>query len=228
MSLQRFFAIGLAAFLALAADVDEPTAAAALREALGAGAREAVALAARTDGFYGNPRIRIPLPESLRPLARGLRSMGMKRPVEEFELAMNRSAEHAAGEALDVLAGAIASLKLTDARAILRGGDTAGTDYLRRTTTEELRERFAPIVRRGMRQVGLVQSYERLVEHWRALPGAAQPQLDLESYVTDETLDGLYLEIAEQERRVRREPAARTTALLERVFGALDAPVGQR
>jgi hypothetical protein len=190
-----------------------------LKEALSASARSAVALTSRTDGYFGNPKLRIPIPESMKTMTRGLRKIGLKGQVDEFELAMNRSAERAAGEAFDVFAAAISQMKVTDARAILGGGETAATGYFQRTSSEELRARFTPIVQRGMEQTGLVQAYERLLQHWRAMPMAPQPQLDLDEYVTGKTLDGLFLVMGEEERKIRTDPAARGSDLLRRVFG---------
>jgi hypothetical protein len=227
----RHLVAPLAAWLALGMDPDPPTALAGLKEALRVSARNAVALTSRSDGFAGNPAIRIAIPESARQMARGLRQMGLKGQVQEFEVALNRAAETAAGESFDVLAGAIEQLKPGDARAILAGGERAATEYFRSSASEELRARFAPLARRGMRRAGLVQAYDRLLQHWRAMPEASAPQLDLEQYVTDEALDGLFLVMGEQERKIRRDPAARSSELLRRTFGARpasQAPVGQR
>jgi hypothetical protein len=224
-------AVPVAALLVLGADLDAPTALAGLKEGLRASARSGVAKASRIDGYFANPAIRIPVPESAKAMARGLRQMGLKGPVQEFELALNRAAESAAGEAVDVLDGAIEELKVGDAREILGAGGTAATEYFRRTASEEVRARFAPIARRGMRRAGLVQAYDRLLQHWRAMPEAEPPQLDLEEYVADEALDGLFALMAEEERRLRTYPAARTSDLLRRAFGAppaSQAPVGQR
>ena len=219
----RRLAVLLAACTALGMEPDPATQAAGLKEALRIAARNAAALSARPDGYYRNPKIRIPLPEAARPMAHGLRAIGMKGPLQEFELAMNRSAESAAGEAFDVFSSAIAELKVADARAIVGGGATAATDYLRSTSSEELRLRFAPIVHRGMEKAGAAQAYERLLQHWRSLPNAADPGLDLDAYVTDEALEGLFKVMGEEESKIRSDPSARASDLLKQVFGARPA-----
>jgi hypothetical protein len=217
----RRLAVLLAASVALG--MDPATQVSGLKEALRVAARNAAALTSRPDGYYRNPKIRIGVPESLKPMTRGLRQIGLKGPIDEFELAMNRSAESAAGEAFDVFSTAIAQMKVADARAIVGGGQTAATDYLRSTSSEELRLRFAPIVHRGMEKAGAVQAYERLLQHWRALPLATDPGLDLDAYVTDEALKGLFTMMGEEERKIRTDPSARVTDLLRQVFGARPA-----
>jgi hypothetical protein len=153
-------------------------------------------------------------------MARGLKRIGFASQLDEFELSMNRAAESAAGEAFDVFAAAIGTLSIADARSILGGGETAATRHLERTASDELRERFAPIVERSMAKTGVVAIYDRLLQHWEALPLASNPNLVLDEYVTQKALDGLFLMIGEQEQRIRTDPAARTTDLLERVFGS--------
>jgi len=219
----RHLAVLLAACAALGMQPDPALQIAGLKEALRVAARNAVALTSRPDGYYRNPEIRIAVPGSLKPMTRGLRQIGLKGPIGEFELAMNRSAENAAGEAFEVFSTAIAELKVADARAIVGGGATAATDYLRGASSEELRLRFAPIVRRGMEKAGAVQAYERLLQHWRALPGATDPGLDLDAYVTDEALAGLFKMMGEEERKIRSDPSARASDLLRQVFGARPA-----
>jgi hypothetical protein len=211
--------IVLASALLLGLDVDPTTAAEGLKEALRVGTRGAVALVSRKDGFYADPGIRIPLPGAMKDMARGLRRIGFKAQIEEFELALNRAAESAAGEAFDVFAAAIGEMSIPDARALLGGGDTAATAYLERTSSDELGLRFAPIVEKSMAKTGVVAIYDRLLQHWKAMPPGTKPDLDLDEYVTRETLDGLFLKIGEQERRIRTDPAARSGELLQRVFG---------
>jgi hypothetical protein len=203
-----------------AGELDEGTIARGLRQALEVGTRRAVSRTAVEDGFLGNQRIRIPVPESLEPMASALRRFGLGAQVDELEVAMNRAAERAAGEAADVLLAAVRSMTLADARQILEGGDTAATEYFRRTTRAELRTRFEPIVAEKMQAVGLARLYDGLVARYEALPIPKQPAPDLQEYVTDRALDGLFTSLAEEEQRIRADPAARTTELLRRVFGA--------
>jgi hypothetical protein len=198
----------------------EATIAAGLREALQIGAERSVARAARPGGFLDDPRVRIPLPPQLDKLGRGLRALGFAGAVDDLETAMNRTAERAAREAEGPLVAAVTSLQIADARAILAGPDDAATEYLRRTSGDALRERFAPVVASAMRGTDVHRAYEELRSRNRALALLADPTVDLERYVTEETLDGLFTLIRSEEHRIRTDPAARTTELLRAVFGA--------
>lgn len=206
--------------LGASAPLDDGTVIAGLKEALRVGTRNAVAATARPDGFLANPRIHIPVPEQLDTMARGLRAVGLGGQVDELEVAMNRAAEAASAEAFDVFAAAVSQMTFADARGILEGGETAATQYFERTTRADLRQRFEPIVVEGMRSVGLARLYDQLLARWRAIPLAPDPGLDLRAYVTERGLDGLFTMLADEERRIRTDPAARTTELLRRVFGA--------
>jgi len=188
-----------------------------------AGLREAVASTSRPGGFLANERIRIRPPESLDTMARTLRTVGLGRQVDGLEVAMNHAAEQAAGEALDVFWTAIRRMTVRDAFGVLEGSETAATDYFRRTTSDDLRARFAPIVEEKMSAVGLVRLYDDLVARYRATPlgavGLAGEPPDLRTHVTQAALDGLFTVLGQEEARIRRDPAARTTELLRRVFG---------
>jgi len=191
---------------------------AGLKQALEVGTERAVGRISRQDGFLRNPRIRIGLPDSLQTMAAGLRGMGLGGRIDELELAMNRAAEQASAEATEVFWQGIRQMSFADARGILAGGDTAATEYFERTTRKPLRERFEPIVAERMRSVGLVRLYEDLASRYAALPFTTRPALNLERYVTDGALDGLFQVLGEEERRIREDPEARTTALLKEVF----------
>ena len=152
-------------------------------------------------------------------MGRTLRRLGLGRQVDELEVAMNRAAEEAAGEAREVLVRAVTSLTFDDAMRILDGGSTAATDFLRARTGEEIRSRFHPIVVAKMDQVGLSRLYRQLAAEYNRLPLVSRPAVDLDDYVTDEALDGLFTVLGEEEKRIREDPLARTTELLRRVFG---------
>jgi hypothetical protein len=199
--------------------LDSATVAAGLREALAVGTANAVETTSRTDGFWRNPAIRIPLPEALAPMASTLRGLGLSRQVDELELTMNRAAEQAAGEAAPVFLDALQGMTISDALGILNGGDTAATEYFRSRTSDELRTRFAPIVGDQMSRLGLVQLYDGLAARYAALPLTTTPPVDLRDYVTDRALGGLFTVLGQEETRIREDPAARTTELLQRVFG---------
>jgi len=195
----------------------------ALKQALVLGARRAVGRASETDGFFGNPTIRIPLPESVEKVGESLRSLGMGQVVDEFELSLNRAAEEAAAEATPILVDAVKNVGFEDVLSILTGGDTAATDTLRAKTGERLAAVFKPIITKKMDEVGVTRSYERLMERGGPLVmllGGGEEQ-DLPDYVTGKALDGLFALVAEEEAKIRKDPAARTTELLERIFGAL-------
>jgi hypothetical protein len=191
-----------------------------LKEALEVGTRQAVGRTSGLDGFYGNSLIRIGLPDELDSLAKGLRTIGLGSQVDELELSMNRAAERAAGEATQSFWNAIRQMSFADARAILQGSETAATEYFESRTRPELRERFAPIVSEKMDEVGLARLYDGLVARYTALPLTSEPPVDLRSYVTEGALDGLFQVLGEEERKIRSDPAARSTELLRRVFGS--------
>lgn len=201
-------------------ELDESTVTRGLREALRIGAGRAIDRTSRIDGFLANELIRITLPEELDRMAEALRRIGFSRQVDELEVGMNRAAERAAGEARGIFTNAIAELTIGDAFAILRGHDTAATDYLRDRTEGELRARFQPIIDDKMREVDLYQGYNRLADIYNSLPLGQEPAVDLATYLTDEAMDGLFEILATEERRIREDPVARTTELLRRVFSA--------
>jgi Protein of unknown function (DUF4197) len=198
--------------------LDEETVARGLREALRIGTGRAVERTSRIDGFLADELIRIHLPEELQDMAAALRRIGFSRQVDELEVAMNRAAEKAAGEARVIFVDAVTGMSIADAFGILRGGDTAATDYLRERTADRLRQRFHPIVRDKMEDVGLYRSYNQLAEAYNALPFTRKPALLLDDYLTEEALDGLFTTLGQEERRIREDPIARTTELLRKVF----------
>jgi hypothetical protein len=192
-----------------------------LKEALAQGVKRAITQLGRRDGFEGNPVVRILVPKKLRGLTDTARRLGAGSKVDEFELSMNRAAEQAVPVAADVFANAVRQMSVRDAVDIVRGADDAGTQYFRRVTEDSLRAKFQPIVAKATDQAGVTQRYKSLVGKNAGignLLGGGQP-MDLDAYVTDEAMDGLFHVVAEQERDIRRNPAQRTTALLRRVFG---------
>ena len=197
----------------------EDRVAAGLREALRVGTERAVERTSRPGGFLDAPRLRIPLPDALDTPARGLRAIGLGHHVDELEVTMNRAAERAAAEATPVFWDAVRGLTIADAQQILNGGDTAATDLFRDRTSSALTRRFRPEVQGAMRQVGLYRDYEQLLAAWERVPLADKPSLDLTEFVTDRTVAGLFTVLGEEERRIRRDPVARTTELLREVFG---------
>ena len=190
-----------------------------LKEALRVGTRNAVGQTSAPDGFWGDPLIRIAMPDELDKMATGLRTIGFGSQVNQFELSMNRAAEKASGEAFDLFVDSIRQMTFSDARNILNGPDDAATSFFRRTAGARLQARFEPIVHQSMQQVGLVQVYGDLLARWRAVPLAPQPIFDLDHYVTRRAVDGLFTVVATEEKKIRTDPAARVTDLLKTVFG---------
>jgi hypothetical protein len=196
-----------------------------LKEALNLGVNHAVTSLGREDGFLANVQVRIPTPEKLRPVEQTLQRLGQGQLVDEFHVAINRAAEKAVPEAAEVLVGAIKQLTLTDAERILRGRDTEATDYFKRTSEADLHERFLPIVKDATARTGVTAAYKRMTGY----PGVnifseallGKEAADLDGYITQKALDGLFLKIGEEEKLIRENPAARVTEILRKVFGAI-------
>jgi hypothetical protein len=193
----------------------------ALKAALEKGSLAAVANLGRTDGFFGNPQVRIPLPDSMQRAEKLMRRFGMGRQADELILALNRAAEAAVPEAKQLFVDSVRKMTLQDAKGILQGGDIAGTEYFRRSTEGQLRKRFLPIVQKATDNVGLAQQYERYAEKGVALGLVKKEDADLDGYVTQKALDGLFLMVAEEEKKIRKDPIAAGTSIIKKVFGAL-------
>ena len=196
---------------------------AGLKEALGKGADQSVLRGSALDGFWKDDRIRIPFPPEAEKMRGTLTSIGMSGQVEEFELTMNRAAEEAAKEALPVLRDAVTGMSVDDGFAILKGGDHAATTYLKDKTHITLTDRFAPIVARATQKVALTNYWTPLAKGYNKaglFTGAKAVDPDLDAYVTQKAIDGLFVLIAEEEARIRKDPLARTSDLLRRVFAS--------
>ncbi len=202
-----------------AAPLDEETVAAGLREALDVGTGRAVETLSAEGGFGASDVLRIPIPENLETMASRLRSVGLDDQVDRFEDQMNTAAEQAAGQALDVFAGAIRQMTIQDAFGILNGPQDAATMYFRDRTESELTARFSPVVDDVMQQLGVVRVYEDLVTRYNAIPLVRRVDFDIQGYVVAQTMNGLFSTLAHEEQRIREDPIARTTSLLQRVFG---------
>jgi hypothetical protein len=196
-------------------------AAAALKAALERGSAAAVASLGRTDGFFGNALVRIPLPESVQRAEKLMRRLGMGEHADELVVTLNRAAEAAVPEARQLLIDSVRRMTVQDAKGILQAGEAAATHYFRRSTEAALRKRFAPIVQRAIDKVGLAQQYNRYAERGAALGLMREEDANLEHYVTQKALDGLFVMLAQEERKVREDPGAAGAAIIRRVFGAL-------
>lgn len=192
-----------------------------LKQALTDAAGIAVGKLGVENGYLGNPKVKIPLPPSLRRVEGAMRVMGMRRQADELVVTMNRAAEAAAPEAKALLIDAAKKMTVQDAKQILTGGDTAVTEYFRRTTQSQLTERFLPIVKKATDRVGLAQQYNSIAGQGAALGLVKEDQSTIERYVTAKALDGLYLMIGEQERAFRQNPLGASSDIVKKVFGAL-------
>lgn len=194
-----------------------------LKEALTKGVRFAVNSLGRQDGFLKNPRVKIPLPKNLQKVEKGLRLAGQGRAVDEFVTSMNRAAEKAVPVAIDVFVDSIKQMTFDDARQILFSGrDDAATQFFKRTSEETLRGKFRPIVEDFTESVGVTQKYKTMIgKYGFAAQLLGQDATDIDGYVTQKALDGLFMLVADEERKIRKDPIGRTTSLLKKVFGIL-------
>lgn len=192
-----------------------------LKEALRIGAKNAVERASRTNGYLGNPDIRIPLPKSIGKAEGIVRGAGYGAPLDAFLESMNRAAERAAPQATSLFVEAVQGMTLDDARGILDGPDDAATTFLREKTFDRLRDVFKPEVHDAMARVDVTRRYQDLTSQLTSLPFLdTLESLDLDRYVTEKALDGLFFMIAREEQKIRQDPAARVTDLLKDVFGS--------
>lgn len=204
-----------------AAGLTQGDAAGALRVTLERGANAAVDLLARTDGFLGNPKVRIALPGHLNDVAKWMAAIGQQRRVDELVTAMNRAAEAAVPKARSLLISAVKGVSLQDAQQIIAGGENSVTTFFAEKTRIPLGQEFLPIVTQATEKVSLAAKYNKVASKAASLGMLDARDANLEEYVTGKALDGLYLMIGEEERRIRRDPAATGVALLKKVFGAM-------
>lgn len=190
-----------------------------LREALVIASQRSSEQVSRPGGYLDNGEIRIPLPPTLQDAADQLRRFGLSRQIDELQRSMNRAAEAAATEAVAVFTGSIRQMSPSDVMAVFNGGDDAATRYLRSTSEDVLRQRYQPIVAERLQQVEGVALYQQIASSWNRVPGVQPLEANLETFVTNQALDGLFLVIAAEEKRIRSDPVARTTELLREVFG---------
>jgi hypothetical protein len=189
-----------------------------LKQALEIGTTNAVKTVSVINGYYKNPKIRIPLPSNIQKVEKYLRAAGFGQHVDAFEKSMNRAAEKAAPRAKVIFWNAIKQIKFADARQILDGRDNEATLYFKEKTFHQLQDTFKPITRKAMSEAGVTRLYLDLNDKIRSIPFLESMSFDLDQYVTDRALDGLFLMLAEEEKKIREDPAARVTDLLKKVF----------
>jgi hypothetical protein len=194
---------------------------AAFKAAIDKASQAAVAALGRQDGFLGNPKVKIPLPESLERAEKLMRRVGAGKYADELVVTMNRAAEAAVPEAKTLLLDSVKKMSVQDAKGILTGGETAATDYFRRTTRDQLHQRFLPVVHKATNKVKLAQKYEQFADKAAGAGLLSKEAADLDGYVTTKALDGLYLTIAEEEKKIRKDPVGTGSAIIKKVFGSM-------
>ncbi len=190
-----------------------------LREALRVGTQRVVAALGRTDGFNGDPQIHIPLPDNMQRAQKFLRRFGLSAMADDLELRLNRAAEAAIPEASSLFADTIAAMTIDDVRAIYNGPKDAATQYFRKKMQAPLAERMKPIVEKALGEAGAIKSYDALIGEYKSIPLVPDIRADLTRHVVTKALDGAFLYLAREEAKIRENPAARSTALLKKVFG---------
>ena len=197
----------------------EKDAADGIREALVNGTGQSVKLVSVLDGYWGNSEIRIPFPEEAKDMESKLRTIGMGKKVDEFNVSMNRAAEKAAAEAKHIFIAAIKGMTVRDAINIVKGANNAATMYLKNTTSPELIDKFQPIIKTSLDNVNATRYWSDLITMYNKIPLVRKMNPDLPAYVTQKAIDGLFIMIAKEELKIRKDPMARTSELLKRVFG---------
>ena len=193
---------------------------AGLKEALKVGTENTVNLTGKTDGYFANQAIKILMPEKLRTVETGLRTIGYGPKVDEFVLSMNRAAERAAPAARQIFGDAVTQMSFDDVRKVWSGPDNAATQYFRGKTSGKLTEAFTPVVDKAMGETGVTRQYKELIGRFDSIPFMKRETFDIDHYVVDKSLGGLFHVLGDQEKQIRTNPTARTTELLKEVFGA--------
>jgi hypothetical protein len=199
--------------------LDDATIVSGLKEALSVGTGNAVTSTSALDGYFANQAIKILMPESIRKVTDVMAKFGYQKEVDEFVLSMNRAAEKAAPYAREYFVDAIKQMTFEDARKIWQGSDTAATEYFKSKTSDKLYNAFKPTVSESMDQVGTTKAYKDMMGTYTSIPFMKAESLDLDHYVTTKSLDGLFYVVGQEEKKIRTNPAARTTDLLKTVFG---------
>jgi hypothetical protein len=210
---------GVQKMLGTQSELSEDKITAGLKEALQIGTRNAVQIVSKKGGFYDNPKIRIPLPEPIQKVEALARAGGFGKQIDEFEMSMNTAAEKAAPQAKAIFWDAIKQMTFSDARKILNGRQDEATLYFKDKTYDRLSELFRPVIHQSMSKFGVTQKYQTLEQMVAGIPVLGGERFNLDRYVDEKALDGLFYMLAQQEKKIREDPAARVTELLKEVFG---------
>ena len=198
--------------------INESTIVTALKEAISVGTDNAVKSVSELDGYLANQAIKILIPEKFKMVTDGLRKIGYNKPVDDFIVSMNRAAEKAAPQAKSIFIDAIKEMTFDDAKKILNGNKTAATEYFKTKASEKLYDAFNPIISSSVNEVGATRYYKDMLSKFSSLPFVKAGTLNLDDYVTNKALEGLFYMIGEEEKKIRTDPKARVTELLEKVF----------
>ncbi|MFH1319217.1 MAG: DUF4197 domain-containing protein [Bacteroidota bacterium] len=190
-----------------------------LKEALSIGTNNSSSKASKADGFFKNPEIKIPFPPEAVKMEIKLRQLGMGSQVDKFILTLNRAAEEASKEAASIFINAIKGMTISDGIGVLKGADNAATQYLKDKTSTDLKVKFKPVVNRAIQKVEVTKYWNPLITKYNKIPFVEKLNPDIEEYATQKALDGLFTLIAQEELKIRKDPLARVTDLLKRVFG---------
>ena len=190
-----------------------------LKEALTVGSNKSSAQASKADGFYKNPAIKIPFPPEAKQMESTLKGIGMTKQVDKFTMQLNRAAELAAKDAAPIFVNAIKSMSIADGFTILKGANNAASTYLKDKTNAELTAKFKPIVASALKKVAITKYWNPLVTTYNKVPGAKKQNPNLEAYVTQRAIEGLFKLVADEELKIRKDPASRVSDLLKKVFG---------
>ena len=213
--------LALQSYAADISDISNSEATSGLKEALIVGAGKAINNLGSTDGFFGNPLVKIPLPDGMQKAEKAMRMFGMGKQADDLVLKMNRAAELAVPEAKTLLVNAVKKMSVKDAKDILTGGEDAATQYFKTATSGPMAEKFLPIVKKATENVQLAQQYNKYAEMGSKYGLVKKEQANVEQYVTQKTLDGVYLMMAEEEKGIRRDPMGQASSILKKVFGSL-------
>ena len=193
--------------------------AAGLKEALTNGISKGSDIVSQMDGYFKNPEIKLPFPPEAKKAEDKLRQMGMGSEVDKFVLSLNRAAEDAAKEAKPIFVTAIKEMTIQDAAGILKGQPDAATQYLKKTTSSPLKEKFKPVIQNSLSKVNATKYYSDLINTYNKIPLVQKMNPNLDEYATDKAIEGLFIMIAKEEKNIRQNPLARTSELLKKVFG---------
>jgi hypothetical protein len=199
--------------------LSQQDAVAGIKEALEKGTGESVNIVSKVDGYLKSPEIKIPFPPEAKEVESKLRAIGLGSQVDEVVLSINRAAEDAAKSAQPIFVAAIKGMTVNDAINIVKSSDNAATLYLKKTTTAELKVKFAPVIKASLDKVNATKLWADAMKSYNQIPFVKKQNPDLTAYVTDKAIEGLFVMIAKEEQKIRKDPVARTTELLKKVFG---------